>query len=133
MVIEKQMSARPYITAADAVLLVATVILAAALFFLMPRWVLSGGTEVEILVQDKVVGRYPLDGDRLVRIAGPLGTTVVEIKSGKARILSSPCPNKVCVHMGQFGSVGGILVCVPNEVVARVGKETPVGLDAVSR
>ena len=93
-------------TPADAVLLVSTVVLAAVLFFLMPRWVLSGGNEVEILVHDKIVGRYPLQNDRTIRVTGPLGSTVVEIKNGKARISSSPCPNRVCAHMGEFGTEG---------------------------
>lgn len=120
-------------TPADIVLLAATLVVAAALFFLMPRWVLSSGNEIEILAHDTVVGRYPLNVDRTIPVAGPLGTTVVEIKDGRARIVSSPCPNKVCVHMGEFGTEGGVLVCVPNEVVVRVGKEQPNGLDAVSR
>jgi len=120
-------------TAGDAVLLVSTLVLSAVLFFFMPRWVLSGGAEVEILAHDKVVGRYALDSDREVRVAGPLGTTVVEIKGGNAAIRSSPCPNKFCVHMGEFGTEGGVLVCVPNEVVVRIGTEPREGLDAVTR
>jgi hypothetical protein len=127
------MSTRPYMTPADVVLLAATLALAVALFFLMPRWVLSSGSEIEILAHDKVVGRYPLNMDRTIRVAGPLGTTAVEVKDGKARIASSPCPNKICVHMGEFGTEGGVLVCVPNEVVVRVGKEQPNGVDTVSR
>jgi len=35
--------------------------------------------------------------------------------------------------MGEFGTEGGILVCVPNEVAVRVGNERAEGLDAVSR
>ena len=127
------MKAKAYITLADWVLAVAILTLAASLFFMIPRWVLSGGTEVEVYSSNKILGRYPLYQDRTVEIAGPLGKTIVRIKDGRARIESSPCPNKICIHMGEFGTEGGILVCVPNEVVVRVGSERAKGLDAVSR
>jgi hypothetical protein len=127
------MKAKAYITFADWILVVTILALATSLFFMIPRWVVSGGTEVEVYSSNKIVGRYPLHEDRIVEIPGPLGKTVVQIKNGKARIKSSPCPNKICIHMGEFGTEGGILVCVPNEVVVRVGSNRSKGLDAVSR
>jgi hypothetical protein len=127
------MKAKAYITLADWALVVTILALAASLFFMIPRWVLSGGTEVEVYSSNKIVGRYPLQEDRIVEIPGRLGKTIVQIKDGRARIKSSPCPNKICVHMGDFGTEGGILICVPNEVVVRVGSDRSKGLDAVSR
>lgn len=127
------MAARLHMTVADKVLLVSLVILSASLFFLVPRWVLSHATEVEIHAGNKLVGRYPLSQDRVVEVPGPLGITKVEIKGGRAAIASSPCPHRVCVHMGDFGSEGGFLSCVPNEVVVKVGKERSDGLDAVTK
>jgi hypothetical protein len=37
------------------------------------------------------------------------------------------------MHMGDFGSEGGLLACVPNKVVVKVGKERSDGLDAVTK
>jgi len=127
------MKAKAYITLGDWALVAAILAVAVSLFFMIPRWVLSGGTEVEVYSSNNIVGRYPLHQDRTVEIPGPLGKTIVRIKEGRARIESSPCPNKICIHMGEFGTEGGILVCVPNEVVVRVGSDRAKGLDAVSR
>lgn len=120
-------------TLADRILVVLLVMIAAALFFTLPGRVLSGGTHVAIVVSGHLVGSYSLGEDRLVEVKGPLGTTVVEIAKERARVTSSPCPHKVCVGMGAKGREGGVIVCVPNEVVVTVGTEGPHGLDAVSR
>lgn len=128
-----RMKIRFFTTLADRVLMVSLVVLAAAMFFLVPRWVFSGGSEVEIRLRDKVIGRYSLDRETRVEAPGRLGTTVVRIRGGHARIESAPCPHKLCVRMGEVGREGGIIVCIPNEVVVRVGKGRLDGLDAVSR
>jgi len=127
------MKTKAYMTLGDWALVATILALAALMFFMIPRWVLSGGNDVEIYSRNKIVGRYPLHQDRMIEISGPLGKTVVRIKESRARIDSSPCPNKICIHMGEFGTEGGILVCVPNEVAVRVGNERAEGLDAVSR
>jgi hypothetical protein len=120
-------------TIADIALAVTLVVMSAASFFLVPRWVLSQATEVEIRSGGKLAGRYSLIQDRVIDVLGPLGLTKVEIKGGRVAIKSSPCPHGVCVHMGDFGSEGGFLACVPNQVVVRVDKDRPDGLDAVTK
>ncbi len=120
-------------TVADKVLAVSLVVLSAVLFVLIPRWVLSHATEVEIHADDKLAGRYSLSQDQVVDVPGPLGVTKVEIKNGRVRIVSSPCPHGTCKHMGDFGSEGGLLACVPNKVVVKVGTERSDGLDAVTK
>lgn len=127
------MKAKVYTTTADKILIGLLAVLTASSFLLVPRWVLSSATDVEIRSGEKIVGRYSLNENRVVEVQGPLGHTYVEIKSGRARITSSPCPNKTCVHMGDFGSEGGCLVCLPNEVIVGVGKEPYNGLDAVTK
>ncbi len=121
-----------YTTVADKLLIVSLAVLAAVLFYIMPGLVLSGGTRVEVCSGEKVVGRYDLREDRVVPVSGPLGKTILEIKNGRARITASPCPHKICIGMGGVGKEGGLLVCVPNEVVVRVGSGNAEGLDAVS-
>ena len=127
------MRVRIRITIGDGILLVFIVLMAGLLFFLLPGWVVSGGTHLEIRSGDKIVGRYPLDQDQLIRIPGLLGVTEVLVKGRRARIASSPCPHKVCCSMGHVGEQGGVLVCAPNEVIVTVGKERQNILDAVSR
>jgi hypothetical protein len=127
------MNVRAYIRPGDWVLIAFLLVTAVSSFFLIPRWLMSGSTDVEILSRDKILGRYPLNEDRRVEVPGPLGTTEVTIKKGRASIHSSPCPHKTCKAMGDIGTEGGILVCLPNEIIVRVGNGQANGLDAVSR
>jgi hypothetical protein len=59
---------------------------------------------------------FPLDAEEQVAVAGPLGTTVVEISGGRARVLSSPCENQTCVAAGHIRSHGAWNACLPNGV-----------------
>jgi hypothetical protein len=122
-----------HLTRGDGLLIGVVVMVAAALFFCLPRYVLSGSTDVEILSGDRVVGTYSLYEDRLIQVSGPLGTTVVRIKGGRAAIVSSPCPHGICMHMDELGPDGGFLACVPNQVIVRSVKERTDGLDAVTK
>ena len=53
-------------------------------------------------------------------VPGPLGTTVVEVGESGARVVSSPCPNKLCIAMGPADAPGRSAVCVPNGVIVTV-------------
>ena len=74
-----------------------------------------------------------LGTDRTVEVDGPLGTTVVEIAGGEARVLSSPCPHQLCVKMGAVSTPGRAVVCVPNRVVVTVEGAGATQTDAVTR
>lgn len=52
---------------------------------------------------------------------GLLGTTTIEIKGKKVRVVNSPCPEKICVKMGWKNKNGQTIVCVPNKVVIKIG------------
>jgi hypothetical protein len=74
---------------------------------------------------------FPLDAQESLRVAGPLGDTVVELRGRRARIISSPCTNQICVAAGTIHSQGQWIACLPNKVMVRVeagGEE----LDAAS-
>jgi len=88
---------------------------------------------VEIRSGDDVVMRHPLDEDRIIEIDGPLGRAVVEISRGTVRVVSAPCHDKICMHMGPIGRHGGLLVCIPNRVVVTVVNEKNNGVDAMTR
>jgi hypothetical protein len=76
--------------------------------------------------------RIPLDRDQpAVRVRGPLGETVVEVRDGAARVVESPCRDKVCVKMGVVRDPGDWAACLPNRVVVRV--DAPAAIDAVTR
>jgi hypothetical protein len=59
---------------------------------------------------------FPLDAEEEVRVSGPLGETVVEIRGGQSRVLSSPCDNQTCVAAGRLNRRGQWTACLPNKV-----------------
>jgi hypothetical protein len=74
-----------------------------------------------------------LDEDATYEIRGPLGTTVVRVEGGAARVESSPCRQQICVRMGAARKPGAVVVCVPNEVVVRVMGSVDRVQDATTR
>ncbi len=107
--------------------------IAVGLFFLTPWFLKSRVSGIEIMSGSQTVGRFSLESNRILDVRGILGNTQIRIKDGKASVVSSPCSNKYCIHMGHIGESGGILVCVPNEIIVYSVKKTEDGLDAVSR
>lgn len=72
------------------------------------------------------------DDKGIHEVTGPRGVTRIEIKDGRVRVLSSPCPLKLCQRAGWIGEAGEMIVCLPNEVVVRLpGRRR--GVDALSR
>ena len=97
-------------------ILIASILVIAVLW-----WVhdLSGSREaslVRIYSGQGLFREIPLAEDAEVQVPGPLGTSIVEIRSGKVFMASSPCMNKVCIHMGRISRSGGSILCIPNKV-----------------
>ena len=57
-----------------------------------------------------------LQPDRMLRIAGPLGESIIEVSNGRIRFASSPCTTKVCVHSGWLTNAGEFAACLPNRI-----------------
>jgi hypothetical protein len=78
------------------------------------------GQKVVVERDGRVIFIAPLAVDRTVALPGPLGETVLAIRQGRARIISSPCPRKICMGMGAIALEGDLLACVPNHLLVRV-------------
>lgn len=122
---------RTLLTFADR--LVLYVLVGAALVLLLTGGGRGSGSAFRITGDGGFERIVPLGSDVTVEVAGPLGTTVVEIVAGEARILSSPCPHELCVKMGAVRMPGRAVVCVPNRVVVTVVGSGPTPTDAVTR
>ena len=89
---------------------------------------------VEVYKIDDVIARYPLDEDRIFSVEGLKGTLEVEIKEKHVRVVSSPCPQKICLHIGWISKGYEQIICAPNLISISLKsdpeKET---IDAVSR
>jgi hypothetical protein len=64
---------------------------------------------------------FPLDAEEEIGVSGPLGETVVEIRGGRSRVLSSPCANQTCVAAGHLNRRGQWTACLPNRVFVYIG------------
>lgn len=64
----------------------------------------------------KVVAEVALSAPRVVEVAGPLGTTRIEIQPGRARVAADPGPRQYCVRQGWLTQAGAVAICAPNEV-----------------
>lgn len=62
----------------------------------------------------------PLSGNRRFTIHGPLGDSIIEVRDGRARFLSSPCRGKQCVHSGWLAHAGELAACLPNGVMVSI-------------
>ncbi len=89
--------------------------------FLFIGELFPSGTLVKISLDNKTVYILPLNEDRIVTVTGPLGTSVVEIKNGKAHMKESPCPRKLCIHQGWKDK--GSITCLPNKVIVSIGRD----------
>lgn len=88
------------------------------------------GSEVEITVDGKVVGVYPLTEDRRTDI----GTgNVLVISGGYAFMESADCKNQTCVRHRPVSKAGETIICLPHRVIVRIVGESGDGPDGYSR
>ena len=118
------------ITTADKILIAALLILNGWLF---ANWGtgFSKGDWVVVTVNEKETIRLSLNADQTTHVKGPLGLTEVEIKKGQARIVRSPCKNKICIKSGYIRYADRLTACIPNRVVVRIVGKNHRGVDAV--
>jgi hypothetical protein len=89
-------------------------------------WRGGAGEIARIRLAGKVVKEVRLDHAETVRIAGPIGETVVEIEKGRARVAADPGLRQYCVRQGWLAAAGAIAICAPNQVSLSIeGKEAP--------
>jgi hypothetical protein len=68
-----------------------------------------------------------------VEVQGPLGCSVVQCKEGRLKMIASPCPNQVCVRMGEISRRGSTIVCVPNHILIRIAGRAYEDLDGMTQ
>lgn len=102
----------------DGVLIGFLLVISISGFIFMDKF-LPDSDSVRVEVDGRLHGVYPLSQDRLLSVHGPIGDTVIEIKNSRVRVISSACPNKLCVHQGFIKR--GSIICLPNRVVITIG------------
>ena len=91
----------------------------------------GGGGEVHITSEDGEAV-YTLSREGEIGVHGPLGDTIVVISDGEARVVESPCRDKICIARGALDSAGEWTACLPNRVFVRVRSSGKSETDALS-
>ncbi|MEA2101665.1 MAG: NusG domain II-containing protein [Thermodesulfobacteriota bacterium] len=89
---------------------------------------------VEIYNKDGLYAVKNLDANAFVHVPGPLGDSVVVIEASSVYMKSSPCPKKICVHMGVIHKAGSSIICIPNRVCVKIrGTSQDKTMDAITQ
>ena len=80
------------------------------------------GSIAIIEVSQKLYGSYDLSIDQNIAVNDSEGLVLIkcEIKDKKIYVVSSTCPDKICINQGTIGSSGQTIVCLPNKIVIKV-------------
>lgn len=106
---------------------------AAVIALAVPKAAGGRPARADVEASGKVAANLDLASDGVSEVKGPLGVTRLEVRGGRVRVLSSPCPRQACRHGGWIGAAGEMLVCLPNEVVIRLPGQRAGAPDAVAR
>ena len=117
-------------TARNDLLLIGGLLLLALALYLVFQAGASRGGQAVVRVEDRVVGRYPLDRDGVFPLNG--GTNVLVIGGGKAWIERADCPDKICVRQGRIFRNGQRITCLPNRLTVTGEGGAGDGADLVS-
>jgi len=77
-----------------------------------------GGSADRVIVRrdGELIAELPLTISKKIEVTGPIGTTVIEVAPGRARVLSDPGPRQYCVKQGWLTRANAIAICAPNHV-----------------
>lgn len=78
----------------------------------------NGGLADKAVIRSggKIFREVPLSRDQQIEVPGLLGTSIIAIRSNKARIVSDPGPRQYCVRQGWLQQAGEIALCLPNQI-----------------
>ncbi|MCK5664927.1 MAG: NusG domain II-containing protein [Thiotrichaceae bacterium] len=94
----------------------------------------SGNADFLLIhIADKSAQYYSLNENKLIKIEGTIGESIIEIKQRKARFVHSPCRNQFCVLHGWLSHSGDITACLPNQMSISLHNSTQqTQYDAIS-
>lgn len=113
------------LTATDRAVLAGAAVLLAALYAGLWSHSGSAGDTASVWVAGERRQVLSLDQRRTLRVDGPLGVSVIEVRNGRIRVTDSPGRRKLCVRAGWLTQGGESAICLPNQVVVRVESERP--------
>jgi hypothetical protein len=92
----------------------------------------GGLAERAVIRQEgKIFADVDLRSRQQFHVDGPLGSTLIAIEPGRARIVADPGPRQYCVRQGWLSRPGEIAICAPNRVSLQITGRTRV-YDSIS-
>ena len=88
-------------------------------------WSSPVGDRVVVRRAGQVFAELPLRRDAQLAVAGPLGTSVIEVRHARARVATDPGPRQLCVRQGWIERSGEVAMCLPNQVSIEIGGGRP--------
>jgi len=78
----------------------------------------QGGAAQKVIIRSggELFAEARLDQVRRIEVPGPLGTSLVEIANGRARVARDPSPRQLCVKQGWLDQAGDAALCLPNQL-----------------
>jgi hypothetical protein len=71
-----------------------------------------------VYIANKKFAWYDLGGEKKrIPLPTQIGTLILEIGDSGARIISAPCPNKLCVKTGLIRHSHEEIVCLPGKLL----------------
>ncbi len=105
-----------FIKPRDIIIIICIVAVAFIFWLLRP----STGRYVEIYDGTNLVMTAVLGEEREFIIPGKPHVIFCTYKDGSVAIISSDCPDKLCVKTGRISRKGQTAVCLPNKIVLKV-------------
>lgn len=91
------------------------------------------GSYVTITVDGKEYGTYSLLEEQTISIGEGEHKNVIEIKGGKAYMITASCPDQLCVNQNAISYDKQSIICLPNKVVVTVISENQSDVDMIIR
>ena len=75
--------------------------------------------QIEIVSPTKTI-IHPLHKEALIPVEGKISLMTVEVKNNRVRVISSGCPDKICIKTGWISHGYEFILCAPNQVSIRL-------------
>lgn len=119
-----------YVKAGDWLVL----LLSGALVVLSYTLLWRGGVADRAIVKrdGQTIIEISLNSASKTSVEGPLGTTVIEVQPGRARVFSDPGPRQYCVQQGWLTRAGAVAICAPNHITLQLNGRSKASYDSLN-
>lgn len=100
------------------------VLLLAGLFtagLFLNAWLKPAGDTLIVRALGKVMVRTTLYRNADYEVPGKLGLSRIEVRYGRARVVSDPGPRQICVKQGWVSRAGDAALCLANQISLEIG------------